>query len=298
MKKLTGHLRKPQSCQRGGKRAFTLIELLVVIAIIAILAALLLPALSSAKGRALGIVCVSNKKQLTLAWLMYLGDNNDNMPPNVNSQTTQTTISWMEGVLSVAPNTPDNTNINYMKQTLLGPYDSGVTTIFKCPSDQWQCSMYGQSMDRVRSVSMNGFIEGGAYNSLKVAAGCPFKEDWYGFENGGAYYCYNKMSDIQSNPGARASDLFVFDDEFSDSMNDGSLYFIKFNTPSEWKDLPASYHNGRCAFGFADGHAELHKWLNPNTIKKPTGTAYVPVMIGNPVDMNWMIEHGTHTYPN
>ena len=224
---------KPPSCQRRGNGAFTLIELLMVIAIIAILAALLLPALSSAKRQALGIECVSNKKQLTLAWLLYLGDSNDSMPPNVKESSTQTNMAWMEGVLSVTPNTADNTNLNYLKQTLLGPYDSGVTPIFKCPSDQWQCSMNGHSMDRVRSVSMNAFIEGGAYNSVKQAAGCPLNENWDGFENGAAYYCYNKGNDIQHNPGPRVSDLFVFADEFSDSINDGSLYFIKFNTPSE-----------------------------------------------------------------
>jgi prepilin-type processing-associated H-X9-DG protein len=219
------------------------------------------------------------------------------MPPNVKESSTQTNSAWMEGVLSLAPNTPDNTNVNYLKQTLLGPYDSGVTAIFKCPSDQWQCSMYGQSMDRVRSVSMNGFIEGGAYNSEKQAAGCPPNEDWDGFENGAAYYSYSKMNDIQQNPGPKVSDLFVFADEFSDSINDGSLYFIKFNTPSVWNDLPGSYHNRRGTFGFADGHGELHKWQNSNTIRNPTGNAYTAT-VGNPVDMNWMIAHGTQTYPN
>jgi prepilin-type N-terminal cleavage/methylation domain-containing protein len=295
MKKTTAKL---PSCRRGGKGAFTLIELLVVIAIIAILAAMLLPALSAAKQRAFGIECVSNKKQLMLAWLLYLGDSNDNMPPNVKESSTQTNLAWMEGVLSVAPNTTDNTNVNYLKQTLLAPYDSGTTPVFKCPSDLWRCSMNGQSMDRVRSVSMNAFIEGHAYDSVKQAAGCPPNECWDGFENGAAYYSYNKMNDIQANPGPKVSDLVVFADEFSDSINDGCLYFIKFNTPSEWNDLPASYHNRCCAFGFADGHGELHKWLNPGTIKNPTGTTYVPVTIGNPVDMDWMIAHGTHTYPN
>ncbi|MEI9962732.1 MAG: prepilin-type N-terminal cleavage/methylation domain-containing protein [Limisphaerales bacterium] len=294
MKKLTV---KPPSCPRAGKGAFTLIELLVVIAIIAILAALLLPALASAKQRALGIECVSNKKQLMLAWLMYLGDSNDNMPPNVKESSTQTATAWMEGVLSLAANTPDNTNVNYLKQTLLGPYDSGVTAIFKCPSDQWRCSMYGKSMERVRSVSMNAFIEGNAYNSDKKAAGCPVNENWDGFENGAAYYSYSKMNDIQQNPGPKVSDLFVFADEFSNSINDGSLYFITFNKPSMWNDLPASYHNRRCAFGFADGHGELHKWMNSNTVRNPTGSTYTAT-VGNPVDMNWMIAHGTHTYPN
>ena len=106
------------------------------------------------------------------------------------------------------------------------------------------------------------------------------------------------MNDIQQNPGPKVSDLFVFADEFSGSINDGSLYFIKFNTPSQWNDLPGSYHNRCCTFGFADGHAELHKWLNATTVQIPSSTTYTSATIGNPVDMNWVIAHGTHTYPN
>ena len=138
--------------QAGG---FTLIELLVVIAIIAILASLLLPALSKAKVKAHAVKCMSNQKQLTLAWIMYADDNRDRVPPNVSGGMSRG--GWVDGWLDWSPGTTDNTNTVFLTNAKIGPYTKNVG-IYKCPADIFQCVVAGRSYDRVRSVSMNSFI--------------------------------------------------------------------------------------------------------------------------------------------
>src|SRR5438477_4072582 len=171
------------------RRAFTLIELLVVIAIIAILAAMILPALQKAKTKAHGIYCLNNEKELTLAWLQYADDNQNNLVPNHDGGVTDYNKSWVPGWLDFTPNNPDNTNLNYIRLSKIGPYTKNPG-IYKCPADIYTCVERGGRMPRVRSVSMNGFIEGNAYKGEHD----PYSSHWY--QN---YWSYQKMTDI-SNP--------------------------------------------------------------------------------------------------
>lgn len=286
MKRLSQPINRPwSSVARGrigllkacGSRpgAFTLIELLVVIAIIAILAAMLMPALSKAKCKAQGIACMSNQKQLTLAWLMYADDNRDRVPPNASGSGNAAQNGWMQGWLTFDAGHPDNTNTLYLLNARIGPYTKSVG-IYKCPADIYPCAVRGGAiMPRVRSVSMNSFI--GVLDSD------------YGTRQNPPCYTYQKLSDIRRPP---PSNLWVFVDEHPDSINDGWLT-DSWPGGGGWGDLPASYHAAACGLGFADGHAEIRKWRDKATVE-PVTRQLKPRQGGSaPNDTRWFMERST-----
>jgi prepilin-type N-terminal cleavage/methylation domain-containing protein len=256
---------------------FTLIELLVVIAIIAILAAMLLPVLARAKCRAQATYCLANQKQLLYSWIMYADDNKDNLVPNHDGGVTGLDLSWVLGWLDFTVNNPANTNRIYLAQSKIGPYTKNLG-IYHCPADTYTCTEYNQRMQRVRSVSMNGFIEGGAYAGEHAEG----DSHWYP-----GYWAYNKMTAIKA---PIPSKLWVFVDEHPDSINDGWL-ITNPTVFTQWVDLPASYHCGACGFGFADGHGEIHKWLDAATLVPVTQAQHNFFPATNGRDIRWMIEH-------
>lgn len=256
---------------------FTLIELLVVIAIIAILAALLLPALSRAKVKAQAIQCLSCHRQLGLAWIMYAGDNKDYCCLNAEGSVGATFPNWALGWEDFTANNTQNTNVDMLKQGLLWPYSQGLG-IYKCPADNYSCVEGGARLPRLRSNSMNAFVTGGANNA-----------DTAVYKN--SYRYYIKLSDIKD---PAPVNLWVVTDEHPDSINDGWLVVDPTTTTSWGRDLPGSYHNRANSLTFADGHSELHKWLEATTSAPVTQIMHGGYPGTSPDrDIQWMISHST-----
>jgi prepilin-type N-terminal cleavage/methylation domain-containing protein/prepilin-type processing-associated H-X9-DG protein len=266
----------------GAHTAFTLIELLVVIAIIAILASLLLPALGKARTKAHGIKCVNNLKQLTLGWILYADDNNDQL---VWNDLTPTGSGWVRGILDYNGNNPDNTNTIYLtdpQYAKLAPYTARAAGVYKCPADRSTVKTHGGVYPRVRSLSLSQ-----AMNS---------QDDWLGYLTKKKYYVFKKLTDIDVMGHAQA---YVFIDEHPDSINYGD-FAVAMNdglpdTRVYMIDVPASYHNGAGGLSFADGHAEVHRWLDPRTKAPITGKYMVSSVQPSPGnrDMRYMSDHAS-----
>jgi len=276
---------------------FTLIELLVVIAIIAILAAMLLPALAKSKTKAQGIYCMNNTHQLMLAMTLYANEFTDYLPPNPDDGNTTPNYNWVGGSAGIGQGNEFDPNIlKDPKLSMLAPFQGNNVAIYHCPADNRiglangtsaaDPTLKGRRISNARSVSMSQAVGTNPYKGGgKTAVDGPWLDGNHSHTVNKKWYTYGKLGSMV-NPGPANTLVLVDENKFS--INDGGFATVGPNDPANYKmvDWPGIYHNGACGFSFGDGHSEIRKWKDARTSLTSAATS-VPSQANNK-DIWWM----------
>jgi prepilin-type N-terminal cleavage/methylation domain-containing protein/prepilin-type processing-associated H-X9-DG protein len=296
--------------------AFTLIELLVVVAIIAILAALLLPALKHAKDEANAIKCMSNQRQMAMGWYMYAQDNKERvvLASSTGGTVASDPLNAYAWTVQEEDFTPASYNWDPTVDITVGPLYPYINSywVYRCPADTSMVhsnTATGPLLPRVRSISMNFYL-GGFGSSNAVDAG---------FSWGIDYPVYLKTTDLVPNDSPGPSATWVFVDERQDCINWGNycadMTGDTYTTGTPYapnsfefsEDMPGFMHNNSAGYSFADGHAEIHHWLDYRTtprLQPPNYTAgsgdsgpAVPTLhVPNDQDVRWIQLHSVRPF--
>ncbi|MFO1497570.1 MAG: prepilin-type N-terminal cleavage/methylation domain-containing protein [Verrucomicrobiota bacterium] len=253
------------SLSSASGRAFTLIELLVVIAVIAILAGMLLPALSKAKAKAHGIACLNNLRQLQTAWLMYADDHSDLMCPNTSFGTD--VLSWRSPPGSwVLGNAQVDASLTNIQSGVLFPYSQSVG-VYHCPADR-SLTVKAPKVLRNRSTMLSLLFNGNILGD----------DTWSGHRK-------TKVSEIISPP---PSSVWAFLDASEREISSGDFAVVPLGYSGgdqQWMDIPADRHGLGANLSFADGHVQHHRWTFPKATKSPMS----PVQGKDDLqDLRWM----------
>jgi hypothetical protein len=277
---------------------FTRVDALAIVSVVALLGGVLLPALARDQSHDTRSYCVFRLGQIAKAMALYAADSQEWLPPNPDDGNTTPYRNWFGGISAIGGGQEFNTDLpSDRTRALLAPYLTDPSTVYRCPADR-RLGVYqgadvrkkGQRVPPVRTISLNGGVGTNPYRGQgKVAVDGPWLDGNHAHVADRTWYCYGSMSDFVR-PGP--SRTFTFLEEDPRSINDGTFAMVGPSTPQLFRllDWPATYHDMACAVAFADGHAEMHRWLDSRT--KLTTSGFVSSQLDNP-DVVWLAQRAS-----